>query len=237
MLFSRVNIKLYLSILLVPGWKTGPLGKFHKNLAAAVKFVCFYQPTDGKQPWVGGFIAKYLFLTPHLSCEVNKLVGNLGMDEPLWLINKWSVTVRHFLVTEQRFTMCKPAQSTSENLSQSSIWCVGSFACLTGRPARAHARRWCSLRSPHTGTSPGRPALRGRSTTLSPSPWKITTTTRRQTVRWDDASCSGTCSCVENLILLYQFIYELSKLWILFWCVWSDLNGKIPQTYLQQYRS
>lgn len=54
----------------------------------------------------------------------------------------------------------------------SSIWCLSSFASLIGRPAHARATRWCSPHSPHTGTSPGRPAPCGRSKTLSPSPWK-----------------------------------------------------------------
>lgn len=54
----------------------------------------------------------------------------------------------------------------------SSIWCLSSFASLIGRPAHARATRWCSPHSPHTGTSPGRPAPCGQSKTLSPSPWK-----------------------------------------------------------------
>lgn len=89
-----------------------------------------------------------------------------------------------------------------ENLGQSSMWHPTSFACFTYRPSYAHARRWCSPHSPHTGTSPGRPAPRGRSTPLSPSPWKITpesNTASDNKVREAQTVSPESCNGFENL--------------------------------------
>lgn len=134
-----------------------------------------------------------------------KVVGNLRMDEPLWL-KKSYVPVHKSIISEQRFLTCKSSQlSLWEPQSQQYvIWCLRSFVSFIGRPEHAHARRWCSPHSPHTGTSPGRPAPRGQSKMLSPSPWKtnLESTTVPQTTRCDKRSCWGrltfkSCNAIE----------------------------------------
>lgn len=126
-----------------------------------------------------------------------KWLGKWKIDEPrdLWNVPR---SLRLLKVT----TLLSTPRATIlvwENQKYRSIVVVVLNGLIV-TSEHAHARWWCSPRSPHTGISPGRPAPCGRSTTLSQSPCKTTSVNDkvRQT-RWDE-HLSKCCSDVETVL-------------------------------------